>query len=277
MPAASKNRPEPEQLRALYVDQRLTAAGIAEQCHVEKITVLRWLKAAGIERRANGHGLANRGIQPPTTDEMRRMIHEEHIGLSGVAKRYGVDYTAVGHWLDQNGIPRPTIWQTRRRGVVIDPNEEELRSRLAAGQTLTQIADDLGVSRTLVRDRCSRYGVEPLRDGWQKGKRFTCEDGHLARSTYELRVDNWLTEHGIEHQVEPTYPWDRRYRADFLVGQTYVEVWGVVGNPTYQARRAMKIERCKAEEIDLIQIGHWQFAGGRRWWKPLEQLVGESS
>ncbi len=276
MAAPSKNRPTPEALRRLYVDDRMTSREIAESVGVEKITVLRWLKAAGIDRRASGRGLANRGITPPTADELRRMLHEEHIGLRGVAEKYGVDYTAVSHWCDALGVPRPTVWQTRR-GLVKEPTEQELRERIGRGESLTSIAEDYEVTRTLLRARCRRYGIEVQRDGWQRGKRFPCTDGHLARSTYELRVDDWLFDHGIDHQTEPAYPWDRRYRADFLVGSTYIEVWGVTRNPAYTARRHHKVTRCAETGIDLIQINGGQFANGRRWWRPLENLLGQQA
>lgn len=271
MPAPSPNRPSPEELRELYIDQGLSSLAIAERCGVEKITALRWLKAAGIERRPTGSGLANRGVTPPTAEELHRLIHVENIGLRGVAECYGVYYTAVGHWLDRHGIERPSIWQTRRRGVVpTEPTEQELRERIGSGESLASIARDFPVSSTLIRARCTTYGIEVSRDGWQRGKRFECADGHLARSTYELRVDDWLSERGIEHEVEPPYPWDRRYRADFCVDDAYIEIWGVIGNPAYQTRKAMKIERCAAEGLRLIQINYAQFASGRRWWKPLE-------
>lgn len=274
MPAPSKNRPTPDALRRLYVDERMTSREIAASLGVEKITVLRWLKAAGVERRASGRGLANRGITPPTAEELRRMIHEDHIGLRGVAEKYGVDYTAVSHWLDRYEITPPTVWQTRRRGEQpVEPSEDELRERTGAGESLASIARDYAVSSTLVRARCERYGIEVQRDGWQRGKRFTCADGHLARSTYELRVDDWLFDHGIAHETEPAYPWDRRYRADFLVGSTYIEVWGVTNNPAYTARRDLKVQRCAETRIDLIQINYGQFANGRRWWRPLQRLV----
>lgn len=273
MSAPSPLRPSDEELRRLYVDERLPSTAIAEQCKVEKITVLRWLGAAGIERRPAGRNLANRGGEPPAADELRHLVHVEHLGYDQIAARYGVDRTTVPYWLTKHGIPRPDVWVTRRRGQVArEPDEHELRERIGRGESLTSIAGDFDVSRSLLATRCATYGIEVQRDGWRAGHRFTCADGHLARSTYELRVDDWLSERGIDHQVEPGYPWDRRYRADFLVGSTYIEVWGVTDNPAYKKRRAMKIERCKAEGLDLIGINHWQFAKGRRWWRPLERL-----
>ncbi|MDQ7991195.1 MAG: hypothetical protein AAGC63_00355, partial [Propionicimonas sp.] len=91
---------------------------------------------------------------------------------------------------------------------------------------------------------------------------------------YEQRVDNWLHLHNLAHVVEPRYPWDARYRADFLVGDTYIEVWGVTNNDRYQQRKAMKIERCRQEGLPLIQLRVWDFS--RRWQRRLEPLLQQS-
>jgi hypothetical protein len=272
VPAPSPLRPSVDVLRRLYVDERLSSPEIARQCQVEKITVLRWLRAADIERRPIGRGLANRGIKPPTAEELHRLIHIEHLGYRGVADLYGVDHTAVSHWLTKHGIAKPTVWQTRRPAGAREPSEQELRDRISRGESLTSITKDFDINRSTLTKRCRSYGIEVQHDGWQKGIRYPCADGHQARSLYEQRVDNWLHEHGINHEVEPAYPWDRRYRADFRVADIYIEVWGVTQNAAYTARRTMKIRRCKEAGIDLISINVWQFAKGRRWWRPLQRL-----
>lgn len=273
MPAPCENRPTDNDLRRLYVDEGWTAQRIADLAGVRKITALRWLRAAGVERRPAGIGLVARGIEPPTAEELRRMIHEEHLGYDGVAERYGVDRTAVPYWLRKHGIPRPEIWSTRRKGREVPlPTEADLRARLAAGQSIVDIGRDYGVSNAPIRRLCDEYGIEVKRSGWQGGRRLVGDDGHELRSLYEQRVCNWLHHNSVEHYLEPAYPWDRRYRADFRVGQTYIEVWGVTENEAYQRRKAMKIERCAEHGIPLIQINPWQFANGRKWWRPLLPL-----
>lgn len=270
------NRPTDDDLRRLYVDERWTAQQIADLAGVRKITARRWLEAAGIERRPAGGGLANRGVPEPTAAELVQMIHIDHLGYRGVAERYGVDYTAVPYWLDKHGIPRPNVWDTRRQGHSPTlPTPDEIVSRYLAGESMYSIGKSCGVSSGPIRRILSGAGVELRKDGWKGGVRHTCDDGHPARSLYEQRVDNWLHEHGLEHEIEPAYPWDRRYRADFRVGETFIEVWGVTDNEAYQARKRMKIERCKAEGIPLISINCWQFAKGRHWWRQLQKLALE--
>lgn len=276
MAQVSALKPSRDDLYRMYVDEMLTARQIAEQCKVRHITVLRWLRAAGIERRKGKGAFYLSGGEPPSAEDLRRMIHVEHLGYSGVAAKYGVDMTAVPYWLEKYGIEKPTIWATRRKGVVPPmPSEAELRHRLGLGHSLTTVAAEYDCARSTIAARCQRYGIPVARDGWRGGHRLHCIDGHAARSTYEQRVDDWLYQHGVAHELEPAYPWDRRYRADFLVGQTYIEVWGVRDNDRYAERRRMKIARCRQAGLDLIGINHWQFAAGKRWWRPLERLVSE--
>lgn len=206
------------------------------------------------------------------------MVHVEHLSYVAIAAKYGVDPTAVPYWLDKHRIKRPTIWGTRRKGSPTPmPSDAEIRDRLALGHSANSIAADHKATPDLVRKRARELSLDVRRDGWRGGKRYKCADGHEARSVYEQRVDDWLYRHGLAHECEPAYPWGRRYRADFKVDDTYIEVWGVSENAAYQRRRAMKIERCEQVGLPLISINHWQFARGRRWWKPLEQLLENRS
>lgn len=49
-----KNRPSAEELRAMYVEQKLSMPAIAEQLGVSSTSVGRWMVNAGIERRPIG-------------------------------------------------------------------------------------------------------------------------------------------------------------------------------------------------------------------------------
>lgn len=260
----------------MYIDQRMSTREVAEVCGVSHMSIKRWLRADGIPARPASSGLAHRGVTAPTADELHNLVHTEHLSYREIATLYGVDFTAVPHWLTKLGVPKPTVWGTRRRGSEQKlPSEQELRARRSAGESISSIGRSYGILNWKISRLCKEYGIPVDRDGWAGGMRLECRDGHLARSTYELRVDDWLTEHHVAHEIEPRYDWDRRFRADFLVGTTYIEVWGVINNPRYTARKAHKIAECKASGVDLIQINHWQFAKGRRWWRPLERLLVE--
>lgn len=260
----------------MYIDERMSTREVAVVCDVSHMSIKRWLRADGIPMRPKGLGLAHRGVTAPTADELHNLVHVEHLSYRQIGDRFGVDFTAVPQWLTKHGIPKPTVWGTRHRGNPPKlPTEGELRARRDAGESLNSISRSTGVDTKTLSGLCLRYLIPVDRGGWAGGMRLDCRDGHLARSTYELRVDDWLTEHHLAHEVEPQYLWDRRYRSDFLVGETYIEVWGVMNNAKYTARKEHKIAECKKAGLDLIQINYWQFAKGRRWWRPLERLLVE--
>lgn len=234
------------------------------------------MRQNGVGLRPGGCGLANRGQEMPPRKELNDLVHVQHLSYREIAAIYGVDASAIPHWLDRYDIDRADVWVTRRKGrPVLLPTAGELRHRRSLGESATSIAASYKVSRTLIAQLCKSQGIPLDLDGWQGGRRYACRDGHQARSLYEQRVDDWLAEHGIGHIVEPRYPFDARYKADFLVDRFYIEVWGVTNNPAYQERKRKKIRLCEENSLPLIQINHWQFAKGRRWWKPLQKLLDD--
>jgi hypothetical protein len=75
-----------------------------------------------------------------------------------------------------------------------------------------------------------------------------------------MRVDNWLTDHGLDHEVEPRMPFTSNWRADFRVGDTYIEVWGVIGWPSYEKKKEAKVAAFRAHRAKLIELPRWIFA-----------------
>ncbi|SRR6266568_946333 len=263
-------RPDYETVYRLYETERLTTRHIGKMFGVSKTEVLRWLKFYNIPCRAAGRGLLNRGIKEPTKEELIRFVHEEHRSYREIGEMYSVSFAAVEHWLERHHIECPTVWETRRKGVLfIYPSQEELHQMyIEKGMTLAQIAAVYDVSQSPIKDLCKKFGI-PLRpDGFNGGVRFLCNDGHLVRSTYEQKVDNWLYEHDIPHEYEPRLPCDRRYDADFLANGWYIEVWGVNGSKEYAQRKARKISLYCTHQIPLIQLSIDSFQPRRKgYWK----------
>lgn len=259
MPWPTYAGPPEEELRRLYVEERMTCRQLAERYDVSHMSIKRWLRRFDIPRRPASSGLLYRGVTPPTAKELERMVHHEHLSYVQIAAKFDVDMTAVPYWLKKHGIRRPTIWETRRKGkAVVLPSASELQRRYADGEPLGRLADDYGTSRQMLRKVCEDAGI-PLRpDGFQGGRRWECLDGHLARSSYERRVDDWLYENGFA-EPEPRLPFDRRYRADFLVNGVYIEIWGVVGSASYEERRRRKVRLYHKHGLQLVELPHWIF------------------
>ncbi|MGO8753838.1 MAG: hypothetical protein ACLQHK_01250 [Gallionellaceae bacterium] len=78
-------------------------------------------------------------------------------------------------------------------------------------------------------------------------------DGHTCLSLGEKTIDDYLYRRGIPHHKEPKYP-EGNYRADFLVGDVFIEYFGLTGDATYDVRAKEKIRLCKVHGIRLIAL-----------------------
>ena len=56
---------------------------------------------------------------------------------------------------------------------------------------------------------------------------YIADDGHKVRSSYELKVDNWLYHHSISHATNQRI---QNYYYDFKVGEYFIEIWGIIRN-----------------------------------------------
>ncbi len=95
-----------------------------------------------------------------------------------------------------------------------------------------------------------------LEDGTRRTTRGThclAKDGHLCLSLGEKTIDDLLHAHGVAHEKEPSYP-EGNYRADFAVGDVFIEYFGLAGQADYDARAKLKQRICKKHGIKLISI-----------------------
>ncbi len=281
-PHGTNQRPAPEkptagELRGLYVDQQLSTRQIGAMYGVKHISVRRWLQREGITARAKGRGLANRGIEPPTTDELYRMVHLEHLSQKAIAARYGADQTAVIHWLRKHDIEPASSWETRKKhGGWKPPTEQRLRE-LYLEQKLSheRIGEMFGVASTTVATWLRDYGIGARIMGWNGREGLACLDGHIVRSRYEKRVDDWLYAHGIEHVYEPPLDFGSNMKSDFLANGHYIEVWGMAHDPSYQERRAYKTAEYKRRGMSLVELLPSDFRSDskKRWERKLSKCL----
>jgi hypothetical protein len=95
-----------------------------------------------------------------------------------------------------------------------------------------------------------------LPDGTRRTSRGTqciAKDGHLCYSLAEKTIDDYLFRNGIKHDKEPKYP-EGNFRADFQVGEFFLEYFGLKGDPQYDERTELKIEICNKHKIKIIAI-----------------------
>jgi len=85
------------------------------------------------------------------------------------------------------------------------------------------------------------------------GAATTASDGHACWSLGELHLDNWLHASGIPHTREPSYP-ESNMRADFAVGDTLVEYFGLTGLKDYDDIATEKVRLARRHRIKLVCI-----------------------
>lgn len=92
------------------------------------------------------------------------------------------------------------------------------------------------------------------------------KDGHKCRSLAELKIDNLLFDNDIPHQIEPLYPYHEEFnksgrkRADWKVGDAYLEYWGIPGDPKYLRKMHQKKKLCDELGIRLIEIDQYDLS-----------------
>jgi len=102
-----------------------------------------------------------------------------------------------------------------------------------------------------------------LEEGTRKTGRGTmclAKDGCICLSLAEKKIDDWLYHHKIRHKKEPKYPKDNvlnpneGFRADWKVGDTLIEFFGLKGTERYDQKSEVKRQLCKKHNINLIEL-----------------------
>jgi len=96
-----------------------------------------------------------------------------------------------------------------------------------------------------------------LEGGVRKTRRgYIClaKDGHECRSIGEKIVDDYLYTHNIPHEKEPSYPGEKKFRADWKVGKYFIELWGLAGEEDYDRKMHEKKDILQKYRIPLIEI-----------------------
>lgn len=93
-----------------------------------------------------------------------------------------------------------------------------------------------------------------------RGIRCLAKDGHTCHSLDEQRIDDWLYVHDLDHEREPNYPQHPSFnpagkrRADWKVRETFIEYFGLIGDPEYEKKMDEKILLAQESNIPLIAI-----------------------
>jgi excisionase family DNA binding protein len=197
---------------------------------------------------------------------LRQLYLDEGLNAIDIAARLGIAQQAVLDRLHAAGIPvrngsssgprKPAPPRPPR--FPVPPREELERLIVVERIGMMRAAEIYGVSEGTVARWLDSYAMPHPQEGGY-GSRVQANDGHAVRSTYELTVDNWLSNHNIPHEYEPTLPFSNRFRADFYANGWYIEVWGIQYNASYDERKQRKIALYRQYSIPLIELSAKDF------------------
>jgi hypothetical protein len=85
-----------------------------------------------------------------------------------------------------------------------------------------------------------------------RGKQGVSEDGHLCLSMLEWKFCNLLYASAIDHQKEPRYASTNQTRADYLIGDLYIEIAGLLSDSDYASKLKLKLEAAKVRKQRVL-------------------------
>ncbi len=99
--------------------------------------------------------------------------------------------------------------------------------------------------------RAAGFKTNPVRFSYK----FTAADGHRCDSFAEKIIDDFLAARGIPHERQVPYPRHAKLRADFRVGDIFVEYYGLAGElAEYDETILKKRKICTENKIKLLEI-----------------------
>lgn len=95
------------------------------------------------------------------------------------------------------------------------------------------------------------YDPNPVRFA----NRCIARDGHICDSMAERIVDDWLYRRDIKHSIHTLYPWNNGMKCDFLVGDIWIEIFGLAGElERYDKLKEEKLQLTRKYKLKLIRL-----------------------
>lgn len=86
-------------------------------------------------------------------------------------------------------------------------------------------------------------------------KKYIAKDGHKCDSLAEKIIDDWLYKRKIKHTINVPYPENKSLTADFVVGDYWIEFFGLNGEVrSYDRLKKKKLKIAKKLKLNLIAI-----------------------
>ncbi|MBN8855299.1 MAG: hypothetical protein BGO55_24155 [Sphingobacteriales bacterium 50-39] len=203
----------------------------------------KWNKEKVISRlkilHSEGHDLSKRNLRKIGHADLAGNIHR-YGWLSKIREEIGAPGRKYKHWNDDTIVVglEPIVKQ-----FDCIPSQTVLRS-IKRQDLIAAMRKHGGVRRF------SELMNVPIRT------LHKADDGHYLQSSYECIFDNILNKHHIPHQTHVLITPDLRYKCDFLIQKTYIEIAGYYrkGDDTYERNMQKKERIYKRLNKDVIII-----------------------
>lgn len=239
----------PDIVASLY-DQGFRYTEIAEQYNCSAP----WVRQLGLKAGVKAKTIQNKAGVEPTKELLEHLYWGEWLTYETIGERLGVDFTSIPYWLKKFGILRRTLWETRRGPGWVDPDQQIVAHLYEAENMSTDAIGKLfKVSGTYIKAVLQRMNIPCRQSGYPNVSHYTAKDGHRVKSSLELQVDDWLFTHNIPHQYEGRIG-ETNLRTDFVVGNIYIEIWGITGHQAYEEKRKRKLDAYEHNNLELLSV-----------------------
>ena len=110
------------------------------------------------------------------------------------------------------------------------------------------------------RDRFGTWNKAVIAAGFEPNpvrfaNRYIANDGHECDSFTEKIIDDWLSAKNVSHERRRSYPGNKLLSVDFVVGDKWVEFFGLAGElKDYDKIIKRKRAICRENKIALVEI-----------------------
>src|SRR5690625_1092829 len=134
------------------------------------------------------------------------------------------------------------------------PKEELKELYLTEKKTTREISLLYDTDKKVICDYLKRYDIDARPDTFPEHDFAKCKNGLVVRSNYERAFINALITFGIDFYYVTRFSFDKRYSADFLVEDVFVELWSLVGWKLYDNRKKNKEKLYKENNLKLFSV-----------------------
>jgi len=240
-------------LTDLYVNKRISSLKIAKMLNVAKPAILRRLHKFNIKTRTSQESKHGIGFKMPTKKELEELYINQFLTYDKICKIYDVDMTLIMLWLRKHNIPARTCSESMLGKEFKEPTKEELVDLyVTRGLNSRDIGEMYGIDGQGIVRRMKKFKIKIKNNSFGNSSLLT--NGIKVKSSYEKTFGDLLCKNNIKFSYEPQLSFNHRYHSDFLINNTYVEIWGVVGNKKYDERKNKKIQLYNSNGFKLISL-----------------------